>query len=83
MLISSKMISLILWEIVLLIVSNDLSSVDSVILVVTSQIGVVMSVRLDELSLAVCKVMNRSFSCAISNWDLRIGKKSVISCCLE
>ena len=51
--------------------------------VVTWQIGLMMLVRLNELTLIEYKVVNRSLSCAILNWDLSIGKKSVISCCLE
>ena len=42
-----------------------------------------MSVRLDELSLIAYKVVNWSFSCAISDRDLMIGKKSVICCCFR
>ena len=42
-----------------------------------------MSVRLDELSLIAYKVVDWSFSCAISDRDLMIGKKSVIRCCFR
>ena len=60
-----------------------MSPIDSVISVVTWQISLMMFVRLIELTLIEYKVVNRSLPCATLNWDLRIGKKSVISCCLE